>query len=351
MQPPPARRGEAGAGPGPAPRPPPGAQGRAARGFGEPHPGRAPGAGGRQRLPGRPGGAGLGLPQGVVDAIAHTHEPEGRGVLAHVVSLANRAAHRIGRGRWTDAYGLVDSWLRWACCRGLARGPAPRRRRVQQMAARYRALAVPDRPWSERPVACGPLMSMPLFLPSDDPGPSFAELLRRDGRWPAPVTGEVTVPITHGTTVRGRPLRRRRGDGRRPAGHVRQPHPPPHHGEGVPGRPPLRGRHRRRRRPGHGDGEALPAPARALREGRGQRPQPRGQGQPARPDGARQPAGGHAGPGGGADLRRLRPAPPAPAGSSRTTSPAAATRSATTPPPARAACTPAPSSSSASARA
>ena len=36
---------------------------------------------------------------------------------------------------------------------------------------------------------------------------------------------------------------------------------------------------------GHGrrDGPALPDPARALREGRGRRPQPRGQGQPARP--------------------------------------------------------------------
>ncbi len=58
--------------------------------------------------------------------------------------------------------------------------------------------------------------------------------------------------------------------------------------------------------PGHRDGQAVPAPARALREGRGRGAQPRGQGQPARPDGPQPPAGGHAGPRGGAAVRRLR---------------------------------------------
>jgi hypothetical protein len=57
---------------------------------------------------------------------------------------------------------------------------------------------------------------------------------------------------------------------------------------------------------GGGDGEALPAPARALREGRGHAAQPRGQGQPAVPDGAQPPARRHAGPRRGAALRRLR---------------------------------------------
>ena len=44
-----------------------------------------------------------------------------------------------------------------------------------------------------------------------------------------------------------------------------------------------------------------------------------GQGQPAVPDGSRQPARGHAGHGGGADLRRLRHAPAASAACSTTT--------------------------------
>ena len=124
-----------------------------------------------------------------------------------------------------------------------------------------------------------------MFSPGDDPGPDFAELLRRVG----PPTRRPTVPtatrstITHGTTVRGRPLRRRRGHGRRPPGHLGQPDQPPHDGEGVPGRPLL---------------AASPSPAPPVRPSRwcklfqlqlehyekveGSRPQPRGQGQPAR---------------------------------------------------------------------
>ena len=132
---------------------------------------------------------------------------------------------------------------------------------------------------------------------------------------------------------------------------ARQPHQPPHDGEGLPGRPPQRRRHRRRGRPGHGDGQALPAPARALREGRGHAAQPRGQGQPALADGAQQPARGDAGPGRRAALRRLRraarPGPPVPVRRHRRP----LRGDATTRPPARAACTPAPSSSSATATA
>jgi proteasome beta subunit len=46
-------------------------------------------------------------------------------------------------------------------------------------------------------------MTLPLFSPTDDPGPSFAELLRRTGNVPptpdANIDGRLT--ITHGTTV------------------------------------------------------------------------------------------------------------------------------------------------------
>jgi proteasome beta subunit len=46
-------------------------------------------------------------------------------------------------------------------------------------------------------------MSMPLFSTGDDPGPSFAELLRRTGTLPPVPDSNVEgrLPITHGTTV------------------------------------------------------------------------------------------------------------------------------------------------------
>src|SRR5215210_3878453 len=43
-------------------------------------------------------------------------------------------------------------------------------------------------------------MTFPLFAPGDDPGPSFAELLRRTGHAPAALPG-VVEGVTHGTTV------------------------------------------------------------------------------------------------------------------------------------------------------
>jgi proteasome beta subunit len=43
-------------------------------------------------------------------------------------------------------------------------------------------------------------MTFPLFSPGDDPGPSFAELLRRTGNAPAVPTSAVEG-VTHGTTV------------------------------------------------------------------------------------------------------------------------------------------------------
>ena len=105
------------------------------------------------------------------------------------------------------------------------------------------------------------------------------------------------------------PLRRRRGDGRRPPRHRRLHDREPPDREGVRRRRPLRRRHRRRRRPGRRAGQALPGPARALREDRGRDPVARGQGQPARPARAGQPARGDAGLRGRAALRGLRRAP------------------------------------------
>ena len=78
--------------------------------------------------------------------------------------------------------------------------------------------------------------------------------------------------------------------------------------------------------PGHRDGAHAPHRARALREDRGRGARARGQGQQALADGAREPAGRDAGPRRRADLRGLRPAPAASAGSGSTTSPAVATR-------------------------
>src|SRR5687768_5647682 len=43
-------------------------------------------------------------------------------------------------------------------------------------------------------------MSMPLFSPGDDPGPSFAALLNKIGHVPPVPTGPIDG-ITHGTTV------------------------------------------------------------------------------------------------------------------------------------------------------
>lgn len=48
-------------------------------------------------------------------------------------------------------------------------------------------------------------MTLPLFHPTDDPGPHFADLLRRLGVAPADVSGStgggLTVPVPHATTV------------------------------------------------------------------------------------------------------------------------------------------------------
>jgi len=44
-------------------------------------------------------------------------------------------------------------------------------------------------------------MSLPIFSASDDPGPSFAELLRRTGTPGQMPQGEHALQITHGTTV------------------------------------------------------------------------------------------------------------------------------------------------------
>src|SRR5688500_20376890 len=46
-------------------------------------------------------------------------------------------------------------------------------------------------------------MTLPMFSASDDPGPSFAELLRRVRPADALPTGTEPLAITHGTTVLG----------------------------------------------------------------------------------------------------------------------------------------------------
>ena len=85
-------------------------------------------------------------------------------------------------------------------------------------------------------------------------------------------------------------------------------------------------RHRRLRGPRGRDGAAVPDRARALREDRGHHAVDGRQGQPAGRADPRQPRAGHAGPRRRAAVRRLRPRPPARAGSSATTSPADGTR-------------------------
>ena len=141
-------------------------------------------------------------------------------------------------------------------------------------------------------------MTLPIFSASDDPGPSFAELLRRTGS-PAQVSDvdiKDRLEITHGTTV----VAVRYADGVVMAGDRRATSgnlishrtmekvyaADRHSGVAIAGAG----------RSGDGHGEALPTPARALREGRGQRAQPRRQGQPTLRHGAQQSPGGHARP-------------------------------------------------------
>src|SRR5919109_256509 len=44
-------------------------------------------------------------------------------------------------------------------------------------------------------------MTLPLFPPDEDPGPSFVHLLAKLGLSLPSIDDEPTVPITHGTTI------------------------------------------------------------------------------------------------------------------------------------------------------
>ena len=188
-----------------------------------------------------------------------------------------------------------------------------------------------------------------MFRPEDGPGSSFTDVLRRVGMDPFAVVtslagdGAVRHPPRH--DHRRHPLRRWGGHGRRPPSHRRFLDRPSGHGEGPSGRPPQRCRHRRFRRSGHGDGSAVPAPAGALREGGGHRPQPRGQGQPALGDG---PLQSGRWPCRVSSLSHFSPATTCGGGwgaSTPTTRPVGATRRPTSTPTDRADATPGPPSS------
>ena len=172
-------------------------------------------------------------------------------------------------------------------------------------------------------------MTLPLFSTTEDPGPDFAGLIRRlrvpmhsdhDRAAPAGMAGAGGAQeFRHGTTV----VALRFADGIVMAGDRRATE-----GHAIA--------HRAMEKVFPADrysavaiaGAAGPA-VEMVRlfqtqlehyekvEGRG--PQPRGQGQPAGPDGPRAPAHGHAGPGRGAPVRRLRPGPRDRAASSPTT--------------------------------
>ena len=198
------------------------------------------------------------------------------------------------------------------------------------------------------------LVTFPMFTPGDDPGPDFAELLRRvnpPGPAPSGVIAEALPSPTAPPCVAVR-----YADGVVMAGDRRatrgQPDQPPGDGEGRPGRPLS---------------AASPSPAPPARRWRWsscssssssttRRSRARRSASRARPTSSSMMVRGNLPAAmqglvvvplfAGYDLRRgSRPAVRS------TTSPAAATRSATTSPPARAACTPAPSSSSATATA
>ena len=209
--------------------------------------------------------------------------------------------------------------------RGLREVLRPKGRRVARRAPSGRAAR-------DRAVAADSLRARdPADVPARRrPGPELRRAARgRTGRR-APVVDATDDRLDDHPRHdrRGHPLRRRRGHGRRPAGHraatciahraIEKVFPADRH---------SRRGHRRRGRPGHGDGQALPAPARALREGRGRRRSAsRARPTSSRPDGAQQPAGGHAGPRSSCRCSPATTCAAAPAASSSTTSPAAATR-------------------------
>jgi hypothetical protein len=150
-------------------------------------------------------------------------------------------------------------------------------------------------------------VQIPTFSPHDDPGPDFAALLRAQGRAVAAPEGPVSMAgaVPHGTTVvaiRYADGVVMAGDRRATSGHLISHRTiekvfPADRWSGVA----IAGCGWS----GHGDGQAVPAAARALREGRGAAALARWQGQPALADGAQPPARRHAGARRGAPVRRL----------------------------------------------
>ncbi len=150
-----------------------------------------------------------------------------------------------------------------------------------------------------------------MFSPHDDPGPSFAELLRRVGLEPPapPARLDGVVEITHGTTV----VAIRYADGVVMAGDRRAT------GGNLIAHRAMEKVFAADRHTGVAiAGAAGPAmdmvklfqlQLEHYEKVEGLGPQPRRQGQPALDHGALQPASRHAGPGRGAPVRRLRPGP------------------------------------------
>ena len=131
----------------------------------------------------------------------------------------------------TTRPGAIRGILCFDCNHGL--GKLRRRRRPAAAASRTCGSASVD--GSVADVASTAVASLRARMtparsspPRRRPGPELRRAAAAHCGRPTPLPdgADTSSTITHGTTVAGRPLRRRRGDGRRPAGHLGQPHQP-----------------------------------------------------------------------------------------------------------------------------